>query len=186
MGGIGGTKLPGSVALQHSERVGYLRLTLYEFGNSGTKGKTVPSLIQVASVSEGWDPATLAWNNAPLVKENISTTVVNIMPGAIIYPGQPYTWDVSKALADAYAAGQPLRLVFYSSDSAYNTGKYFFSSTIPDWNATGRPTLQATLGTIATSSSAPFQSSGSLAAVTPAPLFFLLWTLRRRKLIKQG
>src|SRR2546421_3259979 len=162
------------------------KVTLYEFGNSGTKGKTVPSLIQVASVNEGWDPATLAWNNAPLVKENISTTVVNIMPGAIVYPGQPYSWDVSKALADAYAAGQPLRLVFYSSDSAYNTGKYFFSSTIPDWNATGRPTLQATLGTIATSSSAPFQSSGSLAAVTPAPLFFLLWTLRRRRLIKQG
>ncbi len=162
------------------------KVTLYEFGNSGTKGKAVPSLIQVASVNEGWDPATLAWNNAPLVKENISTTVVNIMPGAIIYPGQPYSWDVSKALADAYAAGQPLRLVFYSSDSAYNTGKYFFSSTIPDWNATGRPTLQATLGTIATSSSAPFQSSASLAAVTPAPLFFLLWTLRRRRLIKQG
>src|SRR5436309_175305 len=162
------------------------KVTLYEFGNSGTKGKTVPSLIQVASVNEGWNPATLAWNNAPLVKENISTTVVNIMPGAIIYPGQPYTWDVSKALADAYATGQPLRLVFYSSDSAYNTGKYFFSSTIPDWNATGRPTLQATLGTIATSSSAPFQSSASLAAVTPAPLFFLLWTLRRRRLIKQG
>ncbi|HYU74588.1 MAG TPA: hypothetical protein VEL31_18110, partial [Ktedonobacteraceae bacterium] len=129
------------------------------------------------------------------------------------------------ALADAYAAGQPLRLVFYSSDSAYNTGKYFFSSTIPDWNATGRPTLQATLGNIATSSSASVQSSASLAAVTPAargqqvalgglaldnqqtlppakvdgyilylspliifpaPLFFLLWTLQRRRLIKQG
>ncbi len=201
------------------------KVTLYEFGNSGTKGKLTPSLIQVASVNEGWDPATLAWNNAPLVKENISTTVVNIMPGAIIYPGQPYSWDVSKALADAYAAGQPLRLVFYSSDSAYNTGKYFFSSTIPDWNATGRPTLQATLGNIATSSSASVQSSASLAAVTPAargqrvalgglaldnqqtlppakvdgyilylspliifpaPLFFLLWTLQRRRLIKQG
>ena len=162
------------------------RVTLYEFGNSGTKGKIVPSLIQVASVNEGWDPATLALNNAPLVKENISTTVVNIMPGAIVYPGQPYSWDVSKALADAYATGQPLRLVFYSSDSAYNTGKYFFSSTIPDWNATGRPTLQATLGTIAASSHASVQSSASLAAVTPALLFFLLWTLRRRRLIKQG
>src|SRR6266536_3363304 len=162
------------------------KVTLHEYGGSGTKGNPTPSLIQVASVNEGWDPATLAWNNAPLVKENISTTVVNIMPGAIIYPGQPYSWDVSKALADAYAAGQPLRLVFYSSDSAYNTGKYFFSSTIPDWNATGRPTLQATLGNIATSSSASVQSSASLAAVTPAPLFFLLWALQRRRLIKQG
>src|ERR1700730_5298894 len=82
------------------------------------------SLIQVASVNEGWNPATLAWNNAPLVKENISRTVVNTVSDPTPY-GQPYSWDVSKALADAYAAGQPLRLVFYSSDSAYNTGKYF-------------------------------------------------------------
>ena len=161
------------------------KVTLHEYGGSGTKGTPTPSLIQVASVNEGWNPAMLAWNNAPLVKENISRTVVNTVSNPTPY-GQPYSWDVSKALADAYAAGQPLRLVFYSSDSPYNTGKYFFSSTIPDWNATGRPTLQATLGNIATSSSASVQSSASLAAVTPAPLFFLLWTLRRRKLIKQG
>src|SRR5204862_2394988 len=144
------------------------KVTLYEFGNSGTKGKTVPSLIQVASVNEGWDPATLAWNNAPFVKENISTTVVNIMPGALIYPGQPYSWDVSKALADAYAAGQPLRLAFYSSDSAYNTGKYFFSSTVGDWNAQGRPTLQATLGNIATSSTASVHIPASRATLAAA------------------
>src|SRR2546421_12740467 len=48
------------------------KVTLHEYGGSGTKGKPTPSLIQVASVNEGWNPATLAWNNAPLVKENIS------------------------------------------------------------------------------------------------------------------
>jgi hypothetical protein len=159
----------------------------------------------------------------PLVKENISRTVVNIMPGQIKYPGQPYSWDVSKALADAYAARQPLRLVFYSSDSAYNTAKYFFSSTIASWNATGRPTLQASLGTMAASSPASVQSSAARAAIAPAargqqvalgglaldnqqalppakvdehllylapllilpaPLFFLLWTLRRKRLLR--
>jgi hypothetical protein len=70
---------------------------------------------------------------------------VDVVQGKTVF-GQPHTWDVSQALADAYASGQPLRLVFYSSDSAYSTGKYFFSSAIQSWNATGRPTLQAKLG----------------------------------------
>jgi len=198
------------------------KVTLREYGGSGTKGKPTPSLIQVASVNEGWNPATLAWNNAPLVKENISRTVVNTVSDPTPY-GQPYSWDVSKALADAYAAGQPLRLVFYSSDSAYNTGKYFFSSTIASWNANSRPTLQATLGNVAASSAASVQSSASRATlapaprgqqialgglaldtqqtlppakvdehllyfapllILPAPLFFLLWTLRRKRLLR--
>src|SRR6266704_3557329 len=199
------------------------RVTLHEYGGSGTKGKAVPSLIQVASVNEGWNPATLAWNNAPLVKENISRTVVNTVSNPTP-SGQPYSWDVSKALADAYAAGQPLRLVFYSSDSPYNTGKYFFTSAIASWNANSRPTLQATLGNVAASSRTSVQSSASRATlapaargqlvalgglaldtqqtlpparvdehllyfapliILPAPLFFLLWTLRRRRFLKR-
>jgi hypothetical protein len=199
------------------------KVTLHEYGGSGTKGIPTPSLIQVASVNEGWNPATLAWNNAPLVKENISRTVVNTVSNPTPF-GQPYSWDVSKALADAYAARQPLRLVFYSSDSAYNTGKYFFSSAIASWNAQSRPTLQATLGNVAASSPASVQSSASRATlapaargqqialgglaldtqqtlpparvdehllyfaplfILPAPLFFLLWTLRRRRFLKR-
>src|SRR2546423_7325020 len=199
------------------------RVTLHEYGGSGTKGKPTPSLIQVASVNEGWNPTTLAWNNAPLVKENISRTVVNTVSNPTP-SGQPYSWDVSKALANAYAAGQPLRLVFYSSDSPYNTGKYFFSSAIADWNAQSRPTLQATLGNVAASSPTSVQSSASRATLAPAargqlvalgglaldtqqtlppakvdehllyfaplfllpaPLFFLLWTLRRRRFLKR-
>jgi len=208
------------------------KVTLYEYGNAGQRGKSNPSLIQVASVNEGWNPATLSWNNAPLVKENISRTVVNTVSGSTVY-GVPYTWDVSKALADAYASGQPLRLVFYSSDSAYSTGKYFFSSTIAAWNANSRPTLQATLGnstnssstSTSTSTSASVSTSGSLTVITsapqgqqnsagghapadlqatstaakveryvsylgpllvlPAPLFFLFWTLRRKRFLKQ-
>jgi hypothetical protein len=53
---------------------------------------------------------------------------------------------VSLAVAQAYAAGQPLRLVFYDTDNQYNSGKYFTSSTVADWDATGRPTLNVTLG----------------------------------------
>src|SRR2546421_1886302 len=198
------------------------KVTLHEYGGSGTKGVYTPSLIQVASVNEGCNPATLSWNNAPLIKENISRTVVNTVSNPTSF-GQPYSWDVSKALADAYATGQPLRLVFYSSDSPHNTGKYFFSSTLGSWGANSRPTLQATLGTMAATSPASVQSSASRAMlapaargqqialgglaldtqqtlppakvdehllyfapllILPAPLFFLLWTLRRRRLLR--
>ncbi len=132
-------------SLPGGKRVVSAKVTLFEFGNAGKPGVSNPSLIEVAAVAQGWDPATLSWNNAPLVQENIGRTVVNVVQGNTVH-GQPHTWDVSQALADAYASGQPLRLVFYSSDSAYSTGKYFFSSAIQSWNATGRPTLQATLG----------------------------------------
>lgn len=130
-------------------------VTLYEYGNAGKKGVANPSCIQVAVVGGGWDPATLAWNNAPLVQENIGQTIVNTVSWPVPLPGKANSWDVSRALASAYAAGQSfLQLVFYSSDSAYSTGKYFYSSTIGDWNAQGRPTLQVTLGTVSSSSSA--------------------------------
>ena len=198
------------------------KVILHLYGNSGQRGVYNPSLIQVASVYEGWNPATLSWNNAPLIKENISRTVVNTVTTVSSY-GQPYSWDVSKALADAYAAGQPLRLVFYSSDSPHNTGKYFFTSTLGSWGAGSRPTLQLTLGNVVSSSSASVQSSASQAVIVPAapeqqvalgglsldnqhtiapakvdgrildliplftlpaPLFFLIGALRRRRFLK--
>ncbi len=37
---------------------------------------------------------------------------------------------MSGAAAEAYVAGQPLRLALYSPDSAFHSGKYFFSSDI--------------------------------------------------------
>jgi len=144
------------------------KVTLYEYSNAGKPGLPNPSLIQVATVNEDWNPQTLSWNNAPLVKENISRTVVNTVTGKKSWPGVPYTWDVSKAVADAYASGQPLRLVFYSSDSAYSTGKYFSSSYVADWNATARPTLQATLGdpSLSHASSPPAPSLTSMATIS--------------------
>jgi hypothetical protein len=208
-------------SLPRGQGVVSAKVILHEYGGSATKGKPTPSLIQVASVNEGWDPATLSWNNAPLVKENIGRTVVNSVSNPTPF-GQPYSWDVSKALADAYAAGQPLRLVFYSSDSPYNTGKYFFTSTLGNWGATSRPTLQLTLGKISASTAASAQTSAAhttLAAaalgqqvalggymldsqqtlspakiderllylaplfIFPAPLFFLAWTLHRRRFL---
>jgi uncharacterized membrane protein len=58
--------------------------------------------------------------------------------------GKYETWDLSGAVAEAYANGQPLRLALYSADSARHSGKYFGSSEsgVPD----RRPTLEITYG----------------------------------------
>jgi hypothetical protein len=123
-------------------------LTLHEFGNAGggAWGTPPPSLIQVLTYNGNWLESTLTWNNAPLAQENFSRTRVDpitVFPG---WPGVPYNWDVSQALAQAYEAGQPLRLVLYSADQPRHTGKYFVSSDAADWNAAARPTLRVTWG----------------------------------------
>ncbi|HCI79992.1 MAG TPA: hypothetical protein DHW02_09895 [Ktedonobacter sp.] len=134
-------------SLPHGQSLINAKVTLYEYGNSGSLGKPNPSYIQVAVVNQDWSPSTLTWNNAPLVQENINSIRVNTIPKpSIPWPGMAVTWDVSSAAAAAYAAGQPLRLVFYSTDNQYNTGKYFTSSSVGNWDANGRPTLQMTLG----------------------------------------
>ena len=122
-------------------------ITLYEYANAGPQGVSNPSYIQAATINEDWNPATLSWNTAPLVEENICSILVNTKSKSVIpWPGLPITWDISKAVADAYAAGQPLQLVFYSTDDQHNSGKYFTSSYVGNWDANGRPTLQVTLG----------------------------------------
>ncbi len=124
-------------------------VTLYEYSNAGTQGQPNPSYIQVATVGQNWNPATLSWNNAPQVQENFGSILVNTKTttGVLPPPGLPQTWDVSAALAQAYAAGdQSLQLVFYSTDDQQHGGKYFWSSTVGSWNAGGRPELQVSLG----------------------------------------
>jgi hypothetical protein len=123
-------------------------LTLHEWGGSDPN-QAETSLIQVFTVADNWDPATVTWNNAPLALENVSQTWVAPIPppGFAGWPGQAYSWDVSLAVAQAYAANQPLRLALYSADGAYHSGKYFTSSDAEDWDAAGRPTLLITYGT---------------------------------------
>jgi hypothetical protein len=123
-------------------------LTLHQFGNSGggNWGPAEPSWIQVLTAEKGWNEATLSWNGAPLARENIGGTWVNPMDSPLTWPGVPWHWDVSLAAARAYETGEPLRLVLYSADTAYHSGKYFVSSDTGDWNATGRPTLTVEWG----------------------------------------
>ena len=121
-------------------------LTLHQFGNARDPGQARPSWIQVLIASADWDEETITWNNAPLAYENVGGAWVDPLlewPG---WPGVPRTWDVSYAVAQAYARGEPLRLILYSADSAYHSGKYFVSSDAEDWNTEGRPLLEVWWG----------------------------------------
>lgn len=123
-------------------------LTLYQVGNAGMgwEPPPEPSLIQVHTILEDWDENTIAWNNAPLAFENVARSWVNPIDSIPGGPGVPNEWDLTAAASRAYAAGQPLRLVLYSADNAYHSGKYFLSSDAVGWGDAGRPTLTITWG----------------------------------------
>ena len=122
-------------------------LTLYQFGNADPS-QAQDSQIQALTAAGAWDEETITWNNAPGAVENVDLTRVSPIastefPG---WPGIPYDWDVSKSVAEAYAAGRPAHLVLYSADGAYHSGKYFSSSDINEDIAEGRPTLTVVWG----------------------------------------
>jgi hypothetical protein len=123
------------------------RLTLHHWGNSDV-ANAHDSYIQVMRVAEDWDPATITWNNAPLALENYAGAWVQPdRDNSVNWPGTPYDFDMSRAVADAYREGQPLRLAVYSADSDLHSGKYFVSSYAEDWNAAGRPVIEIVFGT---------------------------------------
>jgi hypothetical protein len=124
------------------------RLTMHLFGNAGGGewGDPPDSYIQALAVGEEWEEATLSWNSAPMAIENITGTWVHpVLPGEEDLP-HPYEWDVGHAVAEATARGEPLRMALYSADGPMHTGKYFWSSDVGDWNASGRPTLTVVWG----------------------------------------
>jgi hypothetical protein len=132
-------------ALPPGQVVVKAELILHQSGNSQPEEAT-RSLIQAFRVAEDWTPGQLTWNNAPPARENIGSGWVEPLPGFPGWPGVPRTIDVSLGAAQAYAAGEPLRLALYSADSDYHSGKYFVSAKTGDWNAVARPTLVITLG----------------------------------------
>lgn len=122
------------------------RVTMNLFGNAGYGGGDAKrSAINALTVSEDWVESAITWNNAPYAAENISVTWV--YPIDESHPAGPHDWDVSYAVAQAYSRGEPLRLVFYSTDGDYHSGKYFWTSDVEEWNAAGRPTLEVRWGT---------------------------------------
>lgn len=123
-------------------------LTLYLTGGAGHDADPgpKPSLIQVLTVDGYWTESSVTWNNAPLARDNISATWVDPVDGGPPPPGIPYDWDVSRAVAEAYAAGAPVHLALYESDWAFHSGKYFHSSDVGSWNEEARPTLRVAWG----------------------------------------
>lgn len=131
-------QLPSSAAVVSAQ------VTLHLFGNAGyTPEDANRSSINVLTVHDDWVEGTITWNNAPYAAENISATWVN--PVRLTPPG-PWTWDVSYAVSEAKRLGKPLRLVFYSTDNGYHSGKYFYTSDSNDWSGTVRPSLEIRWG----------------------------------------
>lgn len=143
-------------------------LTLHLFGTAGGGdwGGPASSLIQAGVADADWNESQITWNNAPYLLENISATWVEPVADFPGWPGIPYYWDVSRAVADAYARGIPLRLVLYAADSDYHSGKYFVSSDTGDWNVAGRPSLTVTYGD---ADATPPPTATPQATGTPAP-----------------
>ncbi len=103
-------------------------------------------MIQVFTIDQEWQEASLNWNNAPEMLENISRKRVEPLLSYPGEPGVPITWDVSLAVARAYQSAQPLNLVFYDADTAMHSGKYFHSSDVDDYIVASRPLLHVIWG----------------------------------------
>ncbi len=123
------------------------RLTVLQFGHAGEGSQNPgPSLVQVLSTDTSWNPSTISWNNAPWPNENGDRQWAGT-GGCFNYVNCPsVTFDVSQMVTNAYAAGQPLRVILYDADSQISSGKYLFASETGDWNSTNRPVLQVTYG----------------------------------------
>ncbi len=139
--GLGGIP-PGKVIISAT-------LTLHLWGNAGyTPSLSLPSYIHLFTVAEDWDEHTITWNNAPMAKENLTATwVYPRTDQEDDFPGIPYTWDATQAVAEAYAAGRPLNVALYTADTNFDSSKYFVSSDAnSDWVPEGKPTLRVIWG----------------------------------------
>lgn len=126
-------------------------LTLHLWGNAGyTPSLSFPSYIHLFTVAEDWnelDPGGIIWNNAPMAWENLTATwVYPRTDGGPDFPGVPYHWDATQAVAEAYAAGRPLNIALYTADTHFDSSKYLLSSEAGDWVEEGRPTLTVLWG----------------------------------------
>lgn len=129
------------------------QLTLYHWSQSGDLGaaneedRPKPSYIRLYHVDGGWGETTVTWNNGPRAKQDLGGVwVTPRQPGGSLFPGIPYTWNATNAVADAYANSTPVDLALYTPDTNRNTLKYFTSSETGDWNAVARPKLTITWG----------------------------------------
>jgi len=117
-------------------------LSLHHWSNADWT-RAEPSLIWLSTVDGNWEENTLTWNNAPLARANLSATWVDVITpeNSPDRPGVRYDWDATQAVAEAYAAREPLNIALYTADVNFHSSKYLTASDTGDWNAEGRPTL---------------------------------------------
>lgn len=140
--------------------IGSATLRLRQFGGSGIASNNSPpydEYIQVLTTGQDWSETAIAWNNAPLAAENFGGIWVTTLEGCgstLPWPCRSWDWDVTAAVAQAYAEGGPARLILYSASTGISTGKYFSSSQAFDpgdgWpeavTTAGRPRLTIQYG----------------------------------------
>jgi hypothetical protein len=120
-------------------------LTLHHWGNADPT-LAQPSWVHLFTISDPWDEMTITWNTAPLAQENISTSWIYPLPDFKGWPGNPYNWDATQAVAKAYTEGHPASMAIYESDTEQHSSKYLTGSEVGDWDAEGRPTLTVVWG----------------------------------------
>lgn len=121
-------------------------LTLHHWGNANPSNAS-PSYIQVFRIAEDWNEMTINWNNAPMAMENaLPGTWMNPRTPASQTGSDPYSWDVSRFVAAAYAEGKPLNIAVYSGDTNHDSSKYLVSSNTYDVYSDRRPSLEILWG----------------------------------------
>jgi len=142
-------------AVPPGKRILAAELTLHLDGNAGeTPDLAQPSWVSLFSIKDPWQEMTIHWNNAPLAYENIDAIWVYPYSGDRdnpVPPGDPYTWNATKAVAEAYTDGEAVNLALYASDTPQHSSKYFHSSEVgtavsTDPMTPARPTLVVTWG----------------------------------------
>jgi hypothetical protein len=121
-------------------------LTLHHWGNAGEAGLAQPSWVSLFTITDPWDEMVIHWNNAPLAQENISAAWIYPLLAFPGWPGIPYDWDATQAVAEAYAEGRPASIAIYGSDTEQHSSKYLKSSETGDWNVESRPKLTVVWG----------------------------------------
>ncbi len=120
-------------------------MTLHHWGNA-EPSLAQPSWVHLFTISDPWDEMTITWNNAPLAQENVSASWIYPLTNFQGWPGNPYYWDATQAVAEAYTEGHSASMAIYESDTEQHSSKYLTGSETGDWDAVGRPTLTVVWG----------------------------------------
>jgi hypothetical protein len=121
-------------------------MTLRHWGNANPSSAK-PSWVHLFTIADPWEEMTIHWNNAPLAKENLSATWIYPITDPDHGPiGDPYYWDATQAVAEAYAQNHPLSVAIYSADTDMDSSKYLGSSESYDQYKENRPLLTVIWG----------------------------------------